>query len=352
MSLCCLSLSSAPCSCVSLFLSRVRSAGVCFLLLCLILLPGRALGELKTEIFNKKTKIALEATDKEIRLTIQSPAAFSCEVFSLENPARIVIDAMGVKLKSHKNKSSGKSKMLKGLRTGFYSDHVRLVLDLHGSAVPDYTTDQKGATFFLKAGGTDRISALKSQEKEEEKESDRTLATPTPLPSPVVSPSAPPVDTREPAAVETPEAVPAEASPEPSPAEPSPSPTALSPAAPSSAEADAAAASRRNQVGSLLFDIQEDSSSLLKVVLTDEAAFKLSREQEYYLLTISDCEASGTPVLLPHYPPDGFKGISAVKGMQAGEDYQLLIYVDRTTKLNASRNGNQIWIKTAERSPL
>ena len=317
------------------------------------------------EIKNKKEKVSLELKDSTIVLRIQSASSFTANVFTLENPARIVIDALGLKLRSQKSATPGSNALLKGFRLGFYPDKVRFVLDLKGDQLPPYTTSQEKNTFTLRIGGEDELIKLEppSEEREvikapeksplpartaeaEEVKEEATLVQPrltsqTPVKEAIKKETATPEPTNTAVATAT---VPPQKS--------------VAPATPTQAEnvqmdgSVAEEAGVENELKRLMFEDSEQDASLLRLRLWKEPTFKLTKDKSFYTLTIPDCVPSGKHLILAHYPPENFTGVNAVQVAYKNKDTVLTIYVERGTKLNAYRSENEIVVKAVVKSPL
>ena len=338
---------------------------VLFLAFLIIANTEYAVGQPEIEIKNKKEKVSLELKDSSVILRIQSASAFTANVFTLENPARIVIDALGLKLQSQKSASPGKNKILKGFRLGFYPDKVRFVLDLNGKSLPSYSTSQEGNTFVLTIGGEDELMKLAPVETREEEP--RVEASPTSTPeqkNETPLPEATATETPEPTPTEKPEektatpapptASPVVIQPSPTPTEIPPQPTATQTPLPVVQGFGSAAkeADVENELGNIIFDESGPESSLLRLILWKDAAFKLSKEKDYYTLSIPDCVPSGRHLILAHYPPENFTGINAVQVAFRKKETLLTIYVERGTRLSAYRNGSEIQVRAVVKSPL
>lgn len=294
----------------------------------------------KIELGNKQVKITLESGRSSLSLRIKAESSFTTEVFSLNKPARIVVDAIGLKLKSHKSTSVGKTKILKGFRMAVSSEKLRFVFDLRGDEAPAYSTSQEGNEFVLKIGGENELLALKAAE---------VTATASPTSSPVQSPSTVDMETTEvPAGAEeaeteveqettmvpltSPGIVEEEAT-----LTPSPSPSIIA--------VDTASACALSEI---IFD-KETQGGILRLVVNQSTSFKLTRDKTLYVLNLSGCTVTGQHLLLPHYPPEGFPGIDALKASIEDENIVVRIFAERGARLNAFRNGLEIWVKTVER---
>ncbi len=278
----------------------------------------------KCEFGNKQTPVTLQGTKDSFTLLLRSTAPFSAEVFPLEKPPRIVMDFKGLKLKSHKSPPLPYNKILKGVRIAVSPAKVRIVLDLKIGSIPEYSTSQEGNSFSFSAGLKSDVLALMPKE------------TPTQTPVPEASSSVP--ETPAPPAVEpemttlTPAATPAETPASP----PAPEPSGTLSPVPSDVRALTS------------IDFQPAPEPMLRLSLTKESSFRLSKEKESYLLTVPECTVAGNHLLLPNYPPEGFPGINVVKGASEKGDLLLWIYVSRTERLSAFRNGTEIRVKVTE----
>ena len=71
-------------------------------------------------------------------LKIMVPQDAKVESFTLENPARIVIDFHGVSIKTSENLVPPKNAVIKMIRLGAHADKLRIVMDLLTPTVPHY----------------------------------------------------------------------------------------------------------------------------------------------------------------------------------------------------------------------
>ena len=308
----------------------------------LIAFAAAADADYRFELGNKQNKITVLGIKEGLRVQVQSTQAFSTEVFALEGPSRIVLDIYGLKLKSHQSPKIPRNKLIKGIRMALSAGKIRIVLDLKPVKIPEYSTSQQGNEFIL---SINEISDILKLQKSEE-----PVATPAPVAETPVSAESvgSAVVTLEvpgvPVITPTPELV------------PSPVPTAP-PAEPTlevlpepSVQAEVPAADGALVLKGLVFDNGVDVA--LRLQLSMESGFRLTREKDFYLLTVNECGVSGRHLLLPHYAPEGFSGINVVKPDIEGQNLLVRLYVPRTVRLSAFRNGNEIWIRSAQKNPL
>lgn len=71
-------------------------------------------------------------------LKIMVPQDAKVESFTLENPARIVVDFHGVSIKTSENLVPPKNSVIKMIRLGAHADKLRIVMDLSTPTVPHY----------------------------------------------------------------------------------------------------------------------------------------------------------------------------------------------------------------------
>lgn len=278
----------------------------------------------RLDLGSKRTKITVQGVKDSVRLRVETPESFEASVFALDAPSRLVIDLGGLKLKSHQTPKVPKNQLVKGIRMAVSREKVRIVLDLKTKTVPDYSTSQQDNVFLLLVNEASDIMQLQ-----------KPVDAPTPAPS--VTPT--PQLTAAPTVPAQPEIV-----------TPEPSPSLSQEAATVSPPVSATPASLESPALSLLGIVFDKGPDLaLRLQLSAESGFSLTREKEYYLLSIRGCTVSGQHLLLPHYAPEGFSGINVVKSDASGSDLMIRLYAPRSTRLSAFRNGNEIWVRASQK---
>jgi len=285
--------------------------------LCFLIGASLLEAQTKTELGNKQTKITVESAKDALSLKIKAQNAFTTEVFAVDNPPKIIVDVMGLKLKSHKSAAVPKTKLLKGFQMAISQGKLRFVFSLNGKEAPSYSTSQDGNEFSINIGGKQDVLEIKAPMVQVDIEATA---------SPTVTPGF--LGTAGQTPTHTPESVLATEMPTMS-----PTPEL-----------------RTEQKGCFLKAIVFDKSegSVLKLQMNEISDFKLSKDKDFYFLSIQNCGVAGEHLLLPHYPPEGFPGVNALKASVEEDELKLRIFVARGTKLNAVRKRDEIWLRGEE----
>ncbi len=177
-------------------------------------------GQSSPSTLSSKEKVSI-ILDREVvgsesflLVKIMAPENAKVESFALSNPARIVVDFIGLKLKKSEDLAAPKNGIIKQFRLGAHADKLRVVMDLATPNAPAYEWKAGPRQALLRiAEGASAPAAVP--------------ATPVPV---VAAPTSPPVATERPASTPTSPAAPT--SPPPTktsaPATPTTVPTATS----------------------------------------------------------------------------------------------------------------------------
>lgn len=160
-------------------------------------------GQSSPSTLSSKEKVSI-ILDREVvgsesflLVKIMAPENAKVESFALSNPARIVVDFIGLKLKKSEDLAAPKNGIIKQFRLGAHADKLRVVMDLATPNAPAYEWKAGPRQALLRiAEGASAPAAVP--------------ATPVPV---VAAPTSPPVATQRPASTPT------------SPAAPTPPPT-------------------------------------------------------------------------------------------------------------------------------
>ena len=261
-------------------------------LIALALFTQDACAEFTSELRRGNTRVVLEDTRDEIELRIISRDTYATEVFSLSNPSRIVVDVRGLKLNTHRSTPLGWSRLIKGFRVSVSPRKVRFVLDMKEGIVPSFSSRRHGTEFVL--------SVREAGQKD--------IAAETPPAEPTSTPVA-----------EAPQ-----------------TPAATATVAPS---VTIAATPEGRTLQAIAFDREG-----LRLEMSRESGFRLSKEQSFYLITIAETVAPAPQLLLPYYAPGDVPGINGVQAIQGEGELQIRIFVEPSTRLSAVRVGNTIRI--------
>jgi len=81
---------------------------------------------------------------------VTSEVEFDYEVFSLKDPARVVIDIISGQIDRPLRADLEENALFAGIRTGIHPDKVRIVLDCHELELPEYTVDESRLRLLLR----------------------------------------------------------------------------------------------------------------------------------------------------------------------------------------------------------
>ncbi|MCB0310982.1 MAG: AMIN domain-containing protein, partial [Bdellovibrionales bacterium] len=89
---------------------------------------------------------------EKLTLRVESSQVDNVEIFTVNEPNRLVIDLLGVQFKSHDEFSLKSNRFAERLRLGAHKNKMRLVLDLLGADFPKYLYRQKTGQLEIELG--------------------------------------------------------------------------------------------------------------------------------------------------------------------------------------------------------
>ncbi len=245
------------------------------------------------------------------------------DVFSIQNPPRLVLDMLGEQGGKNKSLPVADDTFLKGVRIGNHSDRARIVFDLTDFAaqgdVVNHSIDSKDSHLvvtFVDQRQADAVAQANAEPtvigraSEEARENERVqLASANPE-----------------------EAVTNEAS--------------------TTADATESAGANSNAEGSSLNSITftkgKGTSGEVVLGLTDEAPYVLKQTNpSEYVLTLAGVTAASR-TKLPQIAPPGTPGIRTVRAVQEGNDTLVRMFVDPGIDLRANMKGTDIHLVADE----
>lgn len=148
-------------------------------------------------------------------LKIMVPEEAKVESFTLSNPARIVVDFVGVSVKTSENLVPPKNGVIKLIRLGAHADKLRIVMDLATDTPPQYEWRGTGRQAILRIVETGTVQSAPAPAaappageasaptqapaptpaEQPKKEAQPIAATPTPTNRPTLSPTVAPTGT-------------------------------------------------------------------------------------------------------------------------------------------------------------
>lgn len=150
--------------------------------------PNQAAAGATTVSSKQKVNVIIDrerAPDRTwLLLKILVPQDAKVESFALENPARIVVDFIGVSIKTSENLVPPKNDVIKMIRLGAHAEKLRIVMDLSTPTTPQY--EWRGGARQATLRILESVNSV-----EPTKAPQAAPATPTPLP-PAPPTTAPP----------------------------------------------------------------------------------------------------------------------------------------------------------------
>ncbi len=106
--------------------------------------------------------------------------------------------------------------------------------------------------------------------------------------------------------------------------------------------------SEQQQVTGLSFDYQQpDNLPIVTLATSQRPSFKLiKRDDGTFTLSISDCDTSNKTLKLPQFPPQDFLGFRFIQVTNKGSSCEVLIGVDKGTRVAAFAKENSILIRS------
>lgn len=331
----------------------------------------------------ERCQLPLKAVvDQEtLELTILQKSPIEPVLFSLKNPARIVIDLPGVEIRKNSELTFAPQSFATSLRLGKHLSKTRLVIDLKDESLRySWSKERIGLVIKLHKELPARTTAhptaspatptplptqpaaipasLNSSRYPEPAPTGGTLAETHPSMSALVSPELAPaaiasttaiVDTLSPlptvaASAQLP--IPSLAMALPSLAIPEIVPSAI----PSlEAQTSATTAESAGQaLRGITFDYLQDHVPVIKLALAEHPNFTIVRRTaDLYQITFTDCGVAEPHLLLPYFPPFDFEGFNLVQAEKNRDGISISIGVDRDLRISAVAQGSEVWIQTA-----
>lgn len=315
--------------------------------LAAIVLPGaiRAEGGGAVLLRDGESTLSLAAGERGAeQLRLRSRVINVKRIFALEAPARIVIDLRKPRFKSS-HELLPQSRFLAALRIGKHLRYARLVLDVKGEEVPEYSWQQRGDILLLTLGAASKAAepspapaeaTAAPQQESGEAQPHYQPAHPSPTPSAAASAPAQPTPTPAPPRHRT---------------TPTPQPTARAAPSPTDAEgAGSTGAEAPLQLQGITFAYQEPGRQpLLRLELTGRSKFTLiQKDARHYQIIIPHCSIRWRRLELPHFAPHDFKGFTVVMTEQEGSALKVVIGVERGVTLRALPLGTEVLVRAAE----
>ncbi len=319
-----------------------------------------------------------------VQVSITSDASREAAVFTVDNPARLVVDLPFQGSRTHALRKPARiesttNELLAAVRIAAHDTKVRIVFDLQGTTAPPYSIESRSKKLTIRLGtgvtGKSASSAAPnlSQPPQRTKETSSAPATPqpsspavlvttppnqieagvhtsTPIPTPMPTSAPPP--TAIPTAIATTKALAVKTAPALSPTEHMPAAPATS--APQKATTSQAL-SQTEQVEiiegpalvGILFQAPAASEApTVRLTLNHRPRFRLGRRNEQsYRLRIEDCALATERVGLPFFPPQDFVGFTMIQASQVGNAVEVVIGADRGTRITATPDDSDILLR-------
>jgi hypothetical protein len=324
--------------------------------LCAALFPGAALGadDLIT-LSESGIEITVRETSADgllgLEVLLRAPDAAVRQVFDVNRPPRIVIDLDKHRFAKARSIEITNNRILRKLRTGIHPDRARVVLDLSGERIPEYSWLQKGDVVRLELTAPVVSGSLAPAKKSVALEVAPAAEVSAADMAPAALVPQPPRSDPRPAAPEP--TISAEALQGPG-GLPMAQAMNIPPARIGIAEAPAGRAAEAQQLRDIQFSFQEPNRQpVVKFLLTQNSKFTLVKHSpRVYELTLPDCAIGGEHLTLPQFPPQEFEGLSVIMSKSKGRDAVISIGVDKDVRVAAVAQGAEILLKTGpKRAP-
>jgi hypothetical protein len=318
------------------------------------------------------------------QVSVTSDASREAAVFTVDNPARLVVDLPFQGSRAHALRKparieSATNELLAAVRIAAHDTKVRIVFDLQGPTAPPYSIESRSKKLTIRLGtgvtGKSASSAPPSlsQPPQRTKEPSSVPTTPqpsspaklvttptnqiealapasTPIPTPMPTLAPPP--TSIPTAIATTKALAVKTAPALSPTENTPAAPATS--APQKVT-NSQALSQTEKVEiiegpalvGILFPTHSASEApTVRLTLNHRPRFRLGRRNEQsYRLRIEDCALATERVGLPFFPPQDFVGFTMIQASQVGSAVEVIIGADRGTRITATPDDSDILLR-------
>jgi type IV pilus assembly protein PilQ len=249
-------------------------------------------------------------------------------VFSLDEPSRVVLDLLGNKRSINKSVSLEDDQFLSGLRLGNHNDRARIVFDLTTLGANEQLVSQ-------------------SIDNEENRLVVTFLDSSIPLAS--IAPSA--FDLASTDIIEATEVIEAEVV-EPKLSAETPQEEKIAPLLASTNIEEDPAVEAGLTLDIVTFTKDGNSAGQVVVGLNTEAAYELRRtSQSEYMLSIPGAKAAAA-TKLPQIAEPGTPGIRTVRAVQEGDVAQVRMFVDPAVHLKAVPKGNSILVTALSQSSI
>ena len=338
----------------------------CFIFLNFYLSPGFLSAEQQPLVFEEAgitAKIEADQADETSSVTFQltSNRHEKVSVFSVPDPARIVIDLHGIKLKKNKTHKLNNFPLVTAIRFGYHDNKIRNVLDLSSSSLPPYRWSQSNELITLTlespaAAKPVEPSSIRPVPAPISEDSDRiedliqikkqpTQAPPTATPSPVE-----PTATRTPLATEAPTAI---ATMQPTPEIQEVIEEEILEGSRHIKDETSSlikGSSARLELTNISFNyMPENKKPYIRLVLSNKSEFEFQKfDIKTYILKINAAQIRKAELLLPHFPPHDFVGFTLLHAEKNNGNIDIKIGTERNRRISATPRDNEIWITIAE----
>lgn len=286
--------------------------------------------DLEFKIYKENSNILIKVTNKKIA---------TIEKFSLQNPARIVIDITGLHIKKSENIGINNVPLIKTIRLGGHPPYqTRLVIDLKNEMIPSYTT-------FLKNGELTVLLANSENELQNIKVSVDALNKPNIVKVDRIEKNfqntIPQIHSKTQIIPPTKEAVINNNQPS------SNSMMVLQKEKLSRENNKVNIANDDNCIlSSIFFDNDVTGSSIAKISLNQKVNFSIKKaSDELYKVYIPNCKLVSKNLEHPFFPLPEFKKFIFIQAKEIGENIEVSVGIETNTTLNYLQRENEIWVK-------
>lgn len=380
--------------------------------LCSLLEPSLLFGDAcNIKYKNKEFQVKTSGDGRagELHLQLHFGKYKHLDVFMIENPYRLVVDAHGASTRIARNIKTGTCPIIKGIRFGNHPDKVRLVIDLGEENPPKFTWRESPGEILIilqdassAAIGSDKLTEVTAtpvtaiethtlaptsipftrtvpkveilglgRKPKEVPEKTPAIVPVTSTNTSKTLPTAdatwtafetlPPEAAPTPTASATPTLFPtltlipthtASVAPTKTPSPfPTIEPTVAKPTVTKPTVTKPTALSQILPTDQALTDLvfaynQRDRAPLIRLLFQRKPEFRLvKKDEKSYQISISDCSLKHDFLSLPQFPPHDFIGLTLVSPKTDRGGVEILVGVERGIRISALPKDNEIWVR-------
>lgn len=357
-----------------------------FFLSILIVRPSQVLAEnLLSEVSSTQLRFSLVETESAFKILVRPihgldslKSDLTANVFAIESPSRLVIDIPNIRSRKGKDISI-KHPLFSGLRLGVHQNKTRIVLDILGNRIPEYSISSDialGALVVdLSFPGEQMPSTPDSYTEISEPDTTMPSTSPeVPVPlvetKPKVSEPEEMVKTtfdkeppKQPTAFTSPVIEKSEPAPPPKPKDtyimkdnqvveaPLGTTASLTTATPEekNTEPKSSFSSSLATVNGIYYQTTKNNTmSSLRIDVDGLNKYALShKDKNKYELLLENAQLAGNHLTLPQFPPDTFAGFEVVVAHPQGDNVIIKVYVEESVKISPYIAQGKLWLRAS-----